>query len=398
VRAQGEDSAATVVLLVALLACLLLPALLSGGSGGASGSAGAGGLGDAPSSPGSVLWLSLDTLAAASSAGSVLAAAADPVDYVVGLINAGSIMRGEADWDQLSSAFIASLARNKDLRGAALATYGGSLYSNAHAALDAAVDQAQDRVPFHLHSVHGFGASSARELVQSATQACLAGSRQGKACPRVLETKGEHAVNAHIMAQLRQARAACSRTVADISAADVEQPKQATRLPGKGQQQQQQQQQLMQEHAQEREQQRRQGQAQALAEADEVDLPRVRSSVSESFRGPSLLKLFFVWLTRLFGFVLPFHRTYESLLHREHKMGEWRAYWTVYAMIHFLEDSLFIGLVYLMPIYLAAKVMLIGWCTNELENSLRLYNGLVAATMQAVSAVAEHRMPAPKGQ
>ena len=67
-----------------------------------------------------------------------------------------------------------------------------------------------------------------------------------------------------------------------------------------------------------------------------------------------------------------------SLKNKENRTGEWRAYWTIYAMVHFAEDVLFIRLVYLMPFYILGKIAFLAWCCSSgPENSRLAYNHFV---------------------
>ncbi|GBG27446.1 Receptor expression-enhancing protein 6 [Hondaea fermentalgiana] len=94
--------------------------------------------------------------------------------------------------------------------------------------------------------------------------------------------------------------------------------------------------------------------------------------------GPSYLKLFILWATRVLGFIYPLAQTRSALLAKKkdsHEIGAWRAYWTIYAALHMLEDILFIRLVYLMPVYIIAKLCFLGWCVfPDPDNALLAYN------------------------
>lgn len=94
--------------------------------------------------------------------------------------------------------------------------------------------------------------------------------------------------------------------------------------------------------------------------------------------GPGFVKLFFLWLTRVLGFIYPLAQTRQALISRREELGAWRAYWTLFAAIHTIEDLLFVNLVYLMPVYMIVKMGFLGWCViPEPDNALLVYNMII---------------------
>jgi len=120
-----------------------------------------------------------------------------------------------------------------------------------------------------------------------------------------------------------------------------------------------------------------------VAEVEDVTEVAVDEVYRESVSSVGYFKLSLLWLTRVLGFVYPAALTRDSLLSSSNNTGGWRAYWTIFSFVCFLEDTVFKYLVFLFPIYLISKILFTIWClypglpdnlNASPSNSLWIYN------------------------
>mmetsp|Transcript_19190 Transcript_19190/g.35508 ORF Transcript_19190/g.35508 Transcript_19190/m.35508 type:complete len:431 (-) Transcript_19190:29-1321(-) len=345
IRTQSQG---TVAIFVLLLLCLLGSVFLGQGHGNPM-----------PGAPVDfetrVLWVELKS---AEDVDRTVAELAPHHDFCVGLLDMQSRPEGEVSVTRIARSFVKAIALNKALRGAALLTFNNEgMYSAQHAELDTIVDQYEHSVPFELKSMHGFGTEKEEQKLRLSLAKCFGDPSN---CPRVVEggsVPSDILVNKHIQTNIQQHVAKTEFHCQCPEPVCAELPSQGASSAVAGATQ------------------------LAAGKTSSKEAPQAEQEQVETVPSPastSWFKLFIIWLTRLFGFVYPFHQTYVSLRDQEERAGEWRAYWTLYAMLHFFEDLIFVRLIYLLPVYIAAKVLFIGWCIfPDIKNSLDIYNTFV---------------------
>ncbi len=350
VKENFVQNPVTVGIFVAFLACLVYPIFFSGSSGPSI---------DARS------MITLDVRSGMQAPNIVDIISTDSrKEYLLALVDIGASDSPTAKLEETCHSIIKSAAlATPGLKGVIFGTIQGpKFYGEPHLAVDRAILGGLKAygTSMQIHAIHGFGELSFEYHIREAAQSCFA---EHSSCVSTLE--GEPAPHARINDIVRaellkvQARSCppCGVEKGQSKSDGVDSSSEALKMV---------------ENEQESEKQQ------------DVEIPRTQvkyeRSPSSSSGGLSWVKMIFLSLTRILGFIYPLHETREALVSNNGKtLGAWRAYWFLYATIHFLEDLLFKDLEILMPVYVVAKIVFIGSLIYPgPDNALEVYSLMVS--------------------
>mmetsp|Transcript_3303 Transcript_3303/g.4777 ORF Transcript_3303/g.4777 Transcript_3303/m.4777 type:complete len:387 (+) Transcript_3303:1424-2584(+) len=259
---------------------------------------------------------------------------APDIEFVVGLVDLSDELNADTTLIDLKETCKTFLKRVQRAQLGVNKVVIGSFRNQRHySALNAAIDIAlvefsPDGTRLQVHAVHGFGDFSPEANVQGAAERCLMDETK---CFHVLE--GAVAPDFRPNDVIRSVILNISEEIGRVKPAEKTAKKTKSIIPEP-----------------------------VSIEQEEPREFAQEQVATPSVEGPSVIKRLFLLFTKILGFVYPLHETVFCLAHKEGNASEWTAYWLIFAFMCFVEESLLVHLVLLMPLYLIGKVLFIVWC------------------------------------